>query len=90
MLKRHLIVHGTVQGVGFRQFAVTEAKKAGINGWVRNRIEGTVEIKAEGNEEEMNAFIEAVKAGHRFASVTDVDISPADNVEHKGSFTVLY
>ncbi|MGY4690510.1 acylphosphatase [Salibacterium sp. K-3] len=90
MLKRHVIVHGTVQGVGFRQFTTTEARKAGVNGWVRNKTDGTVEIKAEGSEEAMNAFIDAVKAGHRFASVTDVDISAADEVEHGGSFTVHY
>lgn len=90
MVKRHMIVHGRVQGVGFRQFTTTEAQKTGVKGWVRNKTDSTVEIKAEGSEEEMSAFIETIKEGHRFASVSNVDISPAEEVEHGGSFTVHY
>ncbi|RSL30509.1 acylphosphatase [Salibacterium salarium] len=90
MTKKHVILHGKVQGVGFRQFTQTEAKKLGVAGWVRNNSDGTVELKAEGEEETMNKFIETLKQGHRFSNVQEVDITPTDTVEHDGSFSVTF
>jgi acylphosphatase len=43
MIVRHVIVHGRVQGVGFRAFVESEALTRGIEGWVRNRRDGSVE-----------------------------------------------
>ena len=43
MIARRLIVHGRVQGVGFRYAMVDAATSAGASGWVRNRNDGTVE-----------------------------------------------
>jgi len=40
---KHVVVHGGVQGVGFRWFAREEAARLGITGWIRNRDDGTVE-----------------------------------------------
>ena len=40
---RHVIVHGRVQGVGFRAFVEHEALRRGLEGWVRNRRDGSVE-----------------------------------------------
>ncbi len=42
-LTHRLIVTGRVQGVGFRMYMAREAQTAGVNGWVRNRRDGTVE-----------------------------------------------
>ncbi|RSL34347.1 acylphosphatase [Salibacterium salarium] len=90
MIKKHMILHGKVQGVGFRQFTQTEAEKLGVKGWVKNKSDGTVEVKAEGEEKTMNTFIENVRQGHRFSSVQNVDISDTDTVEHNGSFSVTF
>ena len=49
MIKRYQVV-GRVQGVGFRAFTLRRAQKIGVDGWVRNLADGTVEALAEGTE----------------------------------------
>ncbi|RKY98155.1 MAG: acylphosphatase [Candidatus Hydrothermota bacterium] len=70
----HIIVHGVVQGVGFRYFVWRRARAYNIHGWVRNRPDGTVEILAQGEEGMLNEFIKEVKIGPPAAHVTRVDI----------------
>ncbi|WP_158737612.1 acylphosphatase [Alteribacillus sp. YIM 98480] len=90
MIKQHIVVHGKVQGVGFRNFTQAEALKLGIKGWVRNKANGTVEIEAEGNEKKMAHFLDAIAEGSKFSKVQNLDISEIDTVQHKGTFEVKY
>ena len=48
MIRRRLVVHGAVQGVGFRVSCAERARTRGVAGWVRNRGDGTVEVVVEG------------------------------------------
>lgn len=57
------MVHGRVQGVGFRYFVVREAQQLGLTGWVRNRPDGTVETEAVGDEATLERFVAAVRKG---------------------------
>ena len=66
----HIIVHGIVQGVGFRFFVRERSHQYGIKGWVRNRSDGSVEIHAEGEEERLNEFIAEVRKGPSFGHVS--------------------
>lgn len=68
------VVHGRVQGVGFRYHTQREAIVLRLNGWVRNRRDGAVEVYAEGTIESIDDFIEYLKRGPSFAHVTNVDI----------------
>ncbi len=56
-------VTGRVQGVGFRYFAVREAEKEGIKGFVRNEPDGSVYIEAEGDEEALERFVMRIRKG---------------------------
>jgi acylphosphatase len=82
----HIIVHGIVQGVGFRFFTMREAMRNGINGWVRNNGNGTVEIDAEGGEEGMAEFVKALGMGPESASVKSLDIRRINEVAYHSSF----
>jgi acylphosphatase len=56
------VVEGRVQGVGYRMFVRDQAARFHINGWVKNRDDGTVEAVVEGPEEDVNDMIEAFYA----------------------------
>jgi acylphosphatase len=63
MIARRFIVKGTVQGVGFRYFAIRAARNAGVDGTVRNLPDGTVEAIAEGSPEAVADFRAALERG---------------------------
>lgn len=70
---RHLIIHGRVQGVGYRAWAADAARQRGLTGWVRNRREGTVEAMFAGPEPEVLAMISACRTGPPRANVTRIE-----------------
>jgi acylphosphatase len=71
-------VSGFVQGVGFRFFAVAEAERLGLSGYVRNRRDGRVEAYAIGAPEQLAQFRARLENGPRLASVKFVAEEPAD------------
>jgi acylphosphatase len=60
---RHVVVHGRVQGVGFRAFVKREAQARRLDGWVRNRRDGSVEAVFMGAEATVADMIEACRRG---------------------------
>ncbi|HEY3540937.1 MAG TPA: acylphosphatase [Gaiellaceae bacterium] len=74
MIRRHVVLHGRVQGVGFRFSLLERARARGVAGWVRNRGDGTVEGVFEGDGDVVDALVEWCHRGPRGATVTDVDV----------------
>lgn len=74
---KYIIVKGIVQGVFFRASTKTQAQKLGVRGEVRNRPDGSVEIKAEGNEAAVMALIQWCHAGPPRAKVEEVVVEDA-------------
>lgn len=72
----HLIIHGHVQGVYFRQSMLEEAERLGISGWVRNRPDRTVEAMVQGSDSLVDAIVRWAQRGPVMASVESVDVSP--------------
>ena len=68
----HVIVQGRVQGVGFRWFVRTEARRLGLAGWVRNLPDGTVELRASGIAQFLAALEQAIQRGPEGAAVTQI------------------
>jgi acylphosphatase len=66
-------MHGRVQGVGFRAFVEREALKRGLEGWVRNRRDGSIEAVLAGNADAVAAMIEACRRGPHSARVDALD-----------------
>jgi len=57
------VVHGRVQGVGFRYFVVREARRLELDGWTANEADGTVRVVADGPREALSVLLEALKEG---------------------------
>ena len=75
----HYRVSGRVQGVGYRAFAADAARAEGLDGWVRNRPDGSVEARAEGDAEALARFEWRLWQGPPMARVEDVeteDVTP--------------
>jgi acylphosphatase len=66
------VVQGRVQGVGFRWTTVVEAKRLGLTGWVRNAVDGSVEVWAEGAGESLDAFLRWLRRGPPRARVDGI------------------
>jgi acylphosphatase len=71
--RRYRIV-GRVQGVGFRYFVWREAESLGIDGWVRNLADGTVEALGRGTSEKLDRFQDRLQEGPRWSRVTSVSV----------------
>ena len=71
-------VSGRVQGVFFRNWTIGEAQARGIRGWVRNRLDGSVETLAFGEEDAVQDFIARCHEGPRAAQVESVDVEYAE------------
>ena len=70
----HIIVEGTVQGVGFRYFVQQQAIALKLTGWVRNKHDEKVEILAQVEEIQLQQLITFVRVGPSMAHVTDLEI----------------
>jgi acylphosphatase len=75
---RRLEIRGRVQGVGFRAAAVHAAFEFGVQGWVRNRREGHVEILVQGEPASLERFVVWCRRGPPLARVAEVALSEAE------------
>lgn len=73
----HVTVSGMVQGVGYRYFTVTEARKLGLAGWVRNLMNGDVELEAQGARSDVAMLISRLKLGPVWSDVRRVAVDEA-------------
>jgi len=74
---RHLVIRGRVQGVWFRESMRIEAERLGLAGWVRNRMDGSVEAVIQGSAEAIEAMTRWAHRGPEAAHVTGVEVREA-------------
>ncbi len=79
----HAVVHGLVQGVNFRYFVLRRADELGLTGYARNLRDGSVEVVAEGDLENLDKLLEQLEVGPRSAHVKQVKV---EWTEHSGSY----
>lgn len=68
------IIHGRVQGVWFRGSTQQKANELGITGWVKNTLEGNVELEAHGEKVQLEVFIAWLFKGPKYSQVEHVDV----------------
>jgi acylphosphatase len=88
LIRRRVVVHGSVHGVFFRVSCRAEADRVGVSGWVRNVSDGTVEAVFEGRREAVDEVTAWCRRGPSGASVERVDVF--DEVpEGLGRFAIM-
>lgn len=81
-------ITGKVQGVGFRMYIYRQADRLGLNGWVKNNPDGSVEFYSVGSEVELSYFLDLVKRGNDFSVIENIEINDAA-IESLNSFKVV-
>lgn len=74
-LSLRLLIRGRVQGVSYRAWAVRQARQLGLAGWVRNRVDGSVEAVVSGPASSVREMIERCRRGPPAAAVRSVEES---------------
>ncbi len=90
IVTRRLMIHGRVQGVGFRWALMAEGRKLGLDGWVRNRSDGSVEALVSGPVEAVDILTSWAHRGPSHARVdrlTWQDEPRDENLKLSGKFT---
>lgn len=88
MKRLRACVRGLVQGVGFRVFTQSEALRLGLKGYVRNCADGSVEVVAEGSEEQLEAFLQRLWVGPTGARVDMVETFWEEGTNEHQTFTI--
>ncbi|MCB4861668.1 acylphosphatase [Sphingobium sp. PNB] len=73
ILARHLTILGRVQGVFYRNWAVETARGLNLTGWVRNRMDGSVEALVEGPRDAVERFVLLARQGPPAAQVAQIE-----------------
>jgi acylphosphatase len=86
----YIRVIGRVQGVGYRYYAVRNADLLGLKGYVKNCVDGSVELQVEGDKELIQQFKDILKQGPRFSDVSDVELRFEEYQAKYHHFSVEY
>lgn len=89
-MKLYARVKGRVQGVGFRYFVQRQAWKLGLDGWVRNLRDGTVEIEAIGPPEQLDQLEKAIRRGPPGAYVEHVSCYRTEGEPDGSGFSIRF
>ncbi len=88
MVRARVLISGVVQGVFFRHYTNLRANELGVNGWVKNTIDGKVEAIFEGEKEKVDELIKWCHRGPSGAKVTEVNVDWEDYRDEFDSFSI--
>ena len=88
-MKKHIVISGKVQGVGFRYWLRKKANQKNIYGWVKNKVSGEVEALFIGDETKINDLIELCKKGPSSSKVTKIIVQNYQEEYLSRSFNII-
>ena len=88
-MKKHIVITGKVQGVGFRYWLYKTAVRNNINGWVKNKISGEVEALLIGDNLEIDNLIRLCEKGPPSSKVTKIKVQNYQKEFLKKSFDII-
>ena len=86
MSAKRLVIAGRVQGVGFRDWLVEQAEALGLDGWVRNRADGSVEALIAGDIDAVEELARLCRRGPRLAAVASITEELAEPPDRPGFY----
>ena len=89
IIKKHLVISGKVQGVGFRYWMQNFAINNNISGWVKNRSLGDVEALIIGQEKEVQKLIKQCKIGPSSATIQNIQINDYNQDYSEEGFNIF-
>ena len=89
-IRVHIIIHGRVQGVGYRSFIYRQAKRLQLAGFVRNMPNGTVECIVEGLSDQIERLIENMRKGPRYSNVSQIEVSEKPAGSGLAHFEIIF
>lgn len=84
-----MVISGSVQGVAFRASMRDVATRNGVDGWVKNRDDGSVEAFVQGDEEQVGLVLEWAKSGPPAARVSSVGAERVESTRRHWGFRVV-
>lgn len=90
MIQYEIVITGRVQGVGFRYFTQKKANEFHIKGWVKNSSDDRVELIAQGDETDLNTFIDYLQMGPPLARVDKLSKYKMHDLTDFDNFSVKY
>jgi acylphosphatase len=88
MQRYYVIVNGHVQGVGFRFNTQMKASEFGVSGWVKNNMDGSVELEVQGEPETVEAFLTSLKNVKFPAKVRSLNKKEIEVIEGEKAFSI--
>ena len=82
--------YGRVQGVGFRYFVQSAAKKLGLTGWVKNMDDGCVTMQVQGEEKNINGLFIKIKQGNMFIKASKFTTKEINCIDAEQDFDIKY
>jgi acylphosphatase len=84
MNAKRMVARGLVQGVGYRAWMVHQARKLGLDGWVRNRADGSVEALVAGDTAAVEELLRLCRRGPKLAEVLSIEEDLAEPPDSPG------
>ena len=88
-MKKHIVITGKVQGVGYRYWLYKKAIERNVVGWVRNKVFGEVEALLVGNDVDINNLIQMCEKGSPLSKVTKIKVQNYQEEFTKESFNII-
>ena len=88
-MKKHLVISGKVQGVGFRYWMQNLAIKNNISAWIKNKMSGDVEALIIGEEKDVQKLIELCEIGPSSATIKDIKVNDYEHDYAKQGFNIF-
>lgn len=89
-VRAHVFISGRVQGVNFRTHTRDQARRAGVEGWVRNLHDGRVEAVFEGNRASVQRMVSWCYSGPSTAQVEQVEVEWEPPTNREGPFGIMW